>query len=135
MTHLLKAYRDTGYLVTLPAGPVASVRVGDPAPSLDRALADAASRSWAFVTAYNPGPRRLSRPINHRRNGVLARAARRRGLPLWPAVGLGHTGGPTEPGFALPGATPATAVALGRAFGQLAVLHGYAGRPVRLLPC
>ena len=133
MTHLLDAYRDTQYFVTPPTGGVAPVRVGVPTPDLDRALDPV--QSWAFVTAHNPGPRRLSRPLNHRRNQALARAARRRGLPLWPAVGLGHSGGPTEPGFALPGATPAAAVALGRAFGQLAVLHGHTDRPVQLLSC
>ena len=132
---LFEAYRLTQYSVTLPSGAPTPVHVGRPAPHLDCALAAAGATSWAFVTAHNPGPRRLSRPINRRRHRALARAAYRRGLKSWPAVGLGHSGGPTERGCVLLGATADQATSLGQTFGQLAVLHGEIGHPVRPLLC
>ena len=130
---LLAAYEATAYRVQLPGSPAVTVRVGRTAPALDDALSQAGAASWAFVTAHNPGPRRLSRAVNTRRAAALVRAVRRRGLSVWPAAGLGHSGGPTESGVAILGATTHDALALGRAFGQLAVLHGRCGGPVHLL--
>ena len=132
-TSLLAAYQATCYRVHPPGGPAVTVRVGPATPALDAALSTAGATSWAFVTADNPGPRRLSRAVNARRAAALVRAVRRRGLSTWPAVGLGHSGGPTEHGVAVLDATTADAIALGRAFGQLAVLHGRRGGPVHLL--
>lgn len=130
---LLSAYRQTRYRVCLPGHAAVEIRVGIPAPNLDVALERARTDAWAFVTAHNPGPRRLSHAINARRNVALRRAARRFYLSAWPAVGIGHSGGPTEPGFVFLGASAHAARTLGRAFGQLAVLHGRRGAPVQLL--
>ena len=52
---------------------------------------------------------------------------------MWAAVGLGHSGGPSERGVAVLGVSEAAVFALGRAFGQLAVVHGRLGEAVRLV--
>ena len=130
---LVEAYRATVYRVSLPSGGAVDVRIGCPAPALDEALAEAGAASWGFVTASNPAPRVLSRAVNGRRLQSLRRRAERGGRSAWPTVGLGHSGGPSERGVAVLGASEADVLALGRAFGQLAVVHGRLGEAVRLV--
>ena len=130
---LVEAYRETLYRVTLPSGGTADVRVGRPSPALDAALVEAGAAAWGFVTASNPAPRTLSRALNARRLRALWQRAGRGGRPVWPAVGLGHSGGPSERGVVVLAVSEGDLIGLGRAFGQLAVVCGRLGEVARLV--
>jgi hypothetical protein len=114
---LLAAYLATTWTVRLPAGPV-PVRVGAPAP-------DPALRPSGIVTACNPASRRRDTARNRHANVLLLRRLDAMGLAWLPALAHG-TGAEAhlwdEPGFALPGAPREAVVALGRRFGQNAVV-------------
>ena len=130
---LVEAYRATVYRVSLPSGGAVDVRIDYLSPALDEALAEAGAASWGFVTASNPAPRVLSRAINGRRLQSLRRRAERGERYAWPAVGLGHSGGPSERGVVVLGVSEADVLELGRAFGQLAVVYGRLGEAARLV--
>ncbi len=129
----VEAYRATTYRVSLPSGATADVRIGEQPPGLDAALAAAGAKSWGFVTASNPAPRTLSQALNARRLRALWRRARRGRRGVWPAVGLGHSGGRSERGVVVLGVSEADLLGLGRAFGQLAVVHGRLAEAARLV--
>jgi hypothetical protein len=130
---LRAAYEATSYRVH--ASPVGAftIRCGVVSPALDALLAAAATDTWAFVTAANPGSRRLDDAENGRRHAALVAEVRRRGLDCHGGAGHGDDGAwPAEESVLVPGLDEAAAVALGRAFGQFAVVVGERGRPARL---
>ncbi|HYH81598.1 MAG TPA: DUF3293 domain-containing protein [Longimicrobium sp.] len=116
---LLALYRSTTWSVDAPGGRL-PVRPGGAAPP--------ALRPSAIVTAFNPASRRFSPEANRRADDALrARIAALR-LASWPTLAHG-TGSDAasaaawdEPGWCLPGDTREIAVALGRDFGQNAIV-------------
>jgi hypothetical protein len=130
---LRAAYEATSYVVH--ASPVGgfTIRCGAVSPALDALLAAAATDTWAFITAHNPGSRRLDDAENRHRHAALVEEVRRRGLVWYDGAGAGNDGvWPAEESVLVPGLDEAAAVALGRAFGQLAVVVGERGGPARL---
>jgi hypothetical protein len=113
---LLAAYRATTWTVRLPRGP-APVRIGRQAPE--------ALRPSGIVTAHNPASLPRDPAWNRRANELLLRAICARGLEWYPSLAQG-TGADArlwdEPGYALAGAPREAVVALGRRFGQNAVV-------------
>jgi hypothetical protein len=119
---LRAAYRSTTYV----AGEI-RIRIGED-PHLD-------APSWAFVTAENP----RSEPHAPQRNAARMRALsedlrafrtlRGRGEPppgsTWTA----------EESFLVLGIDRAAAIALGRKYGQNAIVFGERGRPAELIEC
>lgn len=137
MTHsqplLQAAYEATSYLVDeSPVGPFA-IRCGSVSGPLERLLSAAGEEVWGFVHAGNPGSRPLAGHENLRRQESLVARVEGLGLRGYPGRGVGDDGRwPAEAGLLVPGLTEAGAVALGREFGQLAVVVGTRGRPARL---
>ncbi|HET6230452.1 MAG TPA: DUF3293 domain-containing protein [Longimicrobiaceae bacterium] len=114
---LLAAYAATAWKVDLPAG-VAWVRPG--------AAADPALRPAGIVTAHNPAsdPKTTERQ-NRTAQAALLRELRLRRISFFPSLAI--PSGPdaerwTEPGFALVDVDRATAVDLGKRFGQNAIV-------------
>jgi hypothetical protein len=68
---LLERYQATRYEAHLPQGKLV-LRHGERAPGLDE-LIEASAPGWAFITAWNPGSRRLARQENERRQLALVR--------------------------------------------------------------
>ena len=129
---LRRAYQATDYRVSGAAGPF-SIRCGESCGPLDALLAAAKAESWAVITASNPRSVRLADAENRRRHEALVDAVRRRGLAHHPAIGVGDDGSwPAEHGLLVLGIDAAEAVALGRAFEQLAVVVGRRGGQARL---
>ncbi len=130
---LRAAYEATSYVVhESPVGGF-TIRCGDVSPALDALLAAAGTDTWAFITAHNPGSRRLDDAENRRRHAALVEEVGRRGLVCHAGAGRGDDGAwPAEESVLVPGLDEAAAVAIGRAFGQLAVVVGERGRPARL---
>ena len=130
---LVEVYQATRYQAHLPQGKLV-LRHGEPAPLLD-GLLDPAAPWWAFITAWNPGSRRLPRPENERRQKELVRALSGR-YRLFHGAGIGDDGAwPAELSVLALGIPPAEALALGRAWGQLAVLLGARGEPAQVTSC
>jgi hypothetical protein len=132
MSDLAAAYLATTYVVDTPAGPL-PLRIGQRHPDLDRLLAEHGVTSWAFITACNPGSTRLSDADNQARQRQLDEAVRRLGKVSLPGRGVGDDGSwPPEESVLVLGLDEAEAGAVGRLFGQTAIVCGTAGTPARL---
>jgi hypothetical protein len=125
-------FRATVYRALLPDGPV-DLCIGHSCAPLDRWLAANDAECWAFVTACNPGSRALDEMENRQRHEALRERVRRGG---WIAVeGEGIPQGSdwrAERSLLIAGIRRRDALALGRAFDQLAIVAGRRGRPARL---
>jgi hypothetical protein len=114
---LLAAYQATAWSMSAPGG-TAWVRSGTPAP--------AALRPSAIVSAYNPASQPQSIDQNRLADEALLARIHALGLVHWRA--LAHASGnddPSawdEPGWCIPGGVREAAVALGRDFGQNAIV-------------
>lgn len=122
---LARAYEQAIYTAELPAGRVL-LRIHAPASG------PVSDRSFAIITAWNPGTRRPSISENRGANARLAAALRREGWSTYPASGRSEDGGHEEPSFAVMDIEPERALALARSFGQAAVLY-WNGTEARLL--
>jgi hypothetical protein len=91
-------------------------------------------RPFAILTAHNPGSRPLSPEENARRHRELERALRGRGHDLAPSVNRSPEGDWVEEGFAVFGIGLEEALAVGRRFGQNAIIYGE-GKRVALAWC
>ena len=129
---LKEAYETTDYRV----GDRFTIRCGERSPPLDALLAESGHDTWAFITAWNPGSIALDDAENRRRMTDLAGRIALLGLPMLEGEGLG-TGGdwPSEPSLLVLGIGASEALALGREFGQVAVVIGRLGEPARLCFC
>src|SRR5258708_4513248 len=95
--HLETAYCATTYRADTPEGSLA-VRVGDVDAGLDGLLARHASRTWAFITAWNPASQPLAEEVNRRRQRQLEAEVAHRDWPVYPGAGVGTDGAwPAEP--------------------------------------
>ena len=128
------AYRRTLYRVDDPTGGFA-LRIGELHPELDARLAAAGRRSWAWLTAVNPGSRRLADAENLRRLDDLERRILAAGLSPIPGRAVARPAGsfPDEPSFLVLGASRRQASGWGRAFEQAAILAGRRGGRVELV--
>ena len=128
------AYRATRYHVCdSPLGAFV-ILCGEPSPELATLLAAEPVGQWAFVTAENPGSVRLDRRANAERMRQLRAAVEALGFRHYPGRGEGIGGDwPAEESLLIVGVPEAEAVALGRQFGQLAILTGSRHEPARLV--
>ena len=132
--HLLSAYQATSYTALLPHGEIV-LRIGEPCPALDALLQTLGHTSWAYVTACNPGSR-LDEAANAERQAELVAEVERQGRTWFPGRAIADDGSwPAEDSLWIPGLAHSGARALGRAFGQLAVVVGELGGPPRLVSC
>jgi Protein of unknown function (DUF3293) len=132
---LVAEYVATSYIVYTPNRRTV-LRVGQRNRVFERLLRRCRVRYWAFVSACNPGSRRLSCWRNAARASRLAgmtKAWRLRTLP-----GEGVADDPdwgAEVSLLILGIAPARALKLARQFGQHAVVVGRRGDPARLEWC
>jgi hypothetical protein len=129
---LRKAYLQTAYVVRAPQG-VHALRVGARHPAFDVEVEAAGARCWAVVTAWNPGSLPRTADENALAQGKLLRVTAQLGLVVWAAEGKADGGGWREESVCLLDMEAAAAVALGRQFGQLAVVVGQLSGAAQLL--
>jgi hypothetical protein len=130
---LQAAYRATSYVVFGAEGRFA-IRIGEKSPPLDDLLVQHGTRSWAFITAYNPSSALLAPTENQRRQAELERALSEAGYPYCEGEGVADDGAwPAEPSLLVLGIAEEDAVALGRHFGQRAIVVAEVGTAARLL--
>jgi 8-oxo-dGTP diphosphatase len=121
------------YGVVLADGRAVDVRVGARAPDVDAALPGCAA--WAYLTACNPGGRRVDDDVNVAAQAALRAAIAARGLRTLPATGGrgDDPGWPPEDSVVVGGVDLVDAHALARDFGQAAFLYARRGAPVALV--
>jgi hypothetical protein len=125
-------YRASTYVADTPAGRL-GIRVGQASEPLDRLLDDRGVTSWAYVTAYNPGSQRLPPEANAARQRQLEEAVRV-AYATYRGEGVGDDGRwPPEPSLLILGIDEPAAAALGRRFGQAAIVCGSRGEAARLV--
>jgi hypothetical protein len=109
---------------------------GSRSARLDALLRRHKAVKWAFLTAWNPASVQMSRAENDARQHDLRHRLESERYTWLPGEGVGND--PTwepEASLLVLGISRGKAVALGRAFGQLAVVVGRRGEPARLVPC
>jgi len=126
------AYRAADYRVDGPHGSFV-LRIGEPCADADRLLATHGQTEWAYVTACNPRSVCLPDEENAPRTAELEVALRDGGWPHHRGISVGRNGGWAEASFLVLGIPEGEAVALGRRFGQNAIVAGRAGEPARLV--
>jgi hypothetical protein len=134
-TVLWDAYRRTTYVARTG---LVEIRIspGRRNAALDGLLNERRLREWAYLTAYNPASQRLAEEENVRRQRELVDAVRDRGLTFLDGEGIGDDAQwPAEPSILILGIESDDARALGRQFGQLAIVVGRTGQPARLVAC
>lgn len=130
------AFRRAEYRIEVPGGPPVLLHIGVPSAALDEALHRVGVRTWAVVTAWNPGSRPRPDDENRQAQRSLEERIAREGGRFWPARNQAEGGAAfVEPSVFLLDVTLERAAALGRDFGQVAVVWGEAGRSPRLLSC
>lgn len=132
---LERAYRATTYVVDHPGGAIA-IRIGEPCPRLDALLAERGVSDWAFVTAWNPGSEEMSVKNNAARNTALRAAVAVAGHAVYDGRGVPDRGDwVPEESLLILGIDAAAATALGRRYGQRAIVAGRAGGCAELHWC
>lgn len=129
-----RAFRAAHYTVS-DAGRSWRLTLDCASADLARLLLRHACREAVLITAANPGARRLPEAENARRNARLRSRIDALGLASLDASSSDAAGDWREPGLLCLGLDLASALALGRAFGQLAILHADADAVPRLIPC
>ena len=129
---LREAYLATRYVVTIGVDRV-ELRIGRPAPELDRYLVAGSIATAAFVTAWNPRSERLSEAENLLRSQELATTVAALGLQALPVVTAADDPQWIEHGLLILDISEAQARALGDRFGQNAIVMLERGGAPRLV--
>lgn len=131
-----RQYEKTTYCVHAGAKRPICFRVGGRSVRLDALLERYGAARWAFITAWNPQSRQLPANENVARQNALLERLIAAGIRCLPGEGRGEdpTWPPEESILAFD-IQPYVARALGRDFGQFAIVIGRRGRPARLVAC
>lgn len=127
LSKLERAYRDTTYRVDHPDG-VIDLRIGEASARLDALLAAHGAGRWAFITAWNPQSYKKSIEINRLSNEALRATVSRAGHAVYPGRGVpDRCDWQPEESLLVLGISLDEALALGRRYGQRAIVAGEAG--------
>jgi len=128
---LIEAYRDSDYVVF--TEPELVLRIGEPSERLDRLLEVHGAESAVFVTAANPHGKPRSAAENAEAMGALDGMLAAAGYPRYPGEGRNEERTWREPSVLALGIYRDNAEALGRLFGQNAVVFIEKGHAPELL--
>lgn len=130
------AYVRARYVVTLPGGDKARLRLGRACEPLAAVMAARGAVTACFLTAWNPESVPRGEPENQAAQDRLKARIEALGLTWLAAEGRDPDGGwDAEPSLVALGLTFDQACALGDAFGQNAVLFAGADGAMRLVFC
>ena len=110
-------------------------RVGSRSARLAALLDRFGARRWAFLTAWNPGSRPLSRADNDTRQNALLDRLMTDGYRVVNAEGRSADGSWCEESVFALDIPESAACAIGRDFGQLTIVVGSGGDLARLVSC
>jgi hypothetical protein len=126
-------YQRTTYRVT-GVTPATDIRIGQPCPPLDAMLDQRAIRSWAFITAWNPGSKNLDATENRRRQAALEAEVKQNGYVFYRGAGVpDEKGWVPEESILIMAIGKEAAVQLGKQFGQAAIVVGERGALAELI--
>ena len=131
---LWRAYERTRFCVNDGAKRICFM-AGSRNARLDALLTRRGAARWAFITAWNPGSRRLASDENARRHAELRAVVDALGLEALEGEGLGED--PSwlpEQSLLILNISRGKAISLGRRFGQLAIVVGRRGQASSLVP-
>jgi len=128
---LLAQYLDSDYVVF--ADPELVLRIGEPSERLDRLLEVHEAACAAFVTAANPHSKKKSAAKNAEAMAALDGMLAAAGYPRYPGEGRNAEGTWREPSVLAIGIYRANAEALGKLFGQNAIVFIEKGKAPELL--
>lgn len=129
---LLEAFRSTAYQICIDTVSWATIRVDLPLPST--LVEVVGTRSWAFITAWNPQARRRAPAENlAAQYQLLASLKDLPGTVVLPAIGVGSSGW-SEPSLFAIGPDIVALDQLARVHGQLAYVHGEGAGAALLRP-
>ena len=130
---LFEAFRNTTFVAFGVEGEIPIV-VGEACAAVDWGLETHSVHEWAFITAFNPDGEALPSQENQSAHARLASELGALGVEVLPGEGRGDVGDwPPEPSFLVLGISEAEAAALGRRYGQAAIVVGRRGEEARLL--
>ena len=128
---LKAAYEEADYVVF--TEPELVLKVGEPSARLDALLESAGATTAAFVTAANPRSEKKSAAENSAALAVLDQLIAAAGYPWHAGEGREPAGSWVEPSRLVIGIYRENAAALGRIFGQNAIVFVEKGVAPRLL--
>ena len=133
--NLWEQYRCTKFWVNDPSRRFYIV-VGEHSPELDRLLTSHRAKEWAYITAHNPGSRRMSAKDNDLRNQRLLTRIERQGYSYLKGEGVGgDSDWPPEESYLIIGLSRSDAIRLGSEFGQNAIVAGLKSDTPELVAC
>src|SRR6185369_12040878 len=128
---LERAYREADYAVLEPPF---VLHIGERSAELDALLERSGAPAAAYLTAANPKSERKSAAENRAALAELEKALAGANYSRCPAESRDPRGEwPPEPAFLVPGLPRFEAAALGRRFGQNAVVYAWKGSAPRLV--
>jgi Protein of unknown function (DUF3293) len=89
---LLKAFQTTRFIVFTPQTEIV-MRIGERSSELDELMTRCDPPSCAFVTAWNPGSKRLPETANQAKQSQLIQEVQKRGYVFLQGRGVGETAG------------------------------------------
>jgi hypothetical protein len=131
---LMRAYRQTSYCVRV-RGTSVRMRIGEPNAELRQVLRAHQRRSFAFITAWNPALKQLSKKENARRQRALLREVRKLHLTAFKGWGRSASGEWAEQSLFIVGIKRRVALRLGKNYGQAMLVVGDRSAVPRLMPC
>lgn len=130
---LESVYRHTNYVVQAPAGAIA-IRIDQSAAELDALLNTHGAPCWVYLTAHNPGSRKLTTEQNEQRHAELVALISELGYVSLSGQAIGDAGDwPAEASLFVLGMSESDALRLARHFDQLAFVSGEQGKTARLI--
>lgn len=128
---LEELYRATDY-ECMQAGVV--LKVGQPSQTIARLMMLSEEKGYAFITAWNPGSEPVSSAQNRKQNSMLEERLTEERYLYFQGRGVPHAEGwDPEESFLILGISKKEAIALGKEFGQTAILFGRGGGEPDLL--
>ena len=128
---LISAYEETEYRVLDPAF---CIQIGAFHPHLDQWLSARSFETWAYITAWNPGSKRITKKENNRRQEELKAELENRGMIFYPGLGEHPTGRwEAEESLWIPGCSLDLGLLLARKFDQNAIVYGKVGEIAQLI--
>ena len=131
---LFEAYESTSFFADVPDR--ICIRIDERNTDLEALLEARSVRSWAYLTAFNPGSKLLSAEEHERRQCELEEVIAKTCRLFYRGEGVGDDGvWPAEASVLVLGIGQEEAVELGRRFGQRAIVFGRIGETPRLVGC
>ena len=131
---LNEAYRQTRFMADTPTHTIC-IRIGETNAELDSMLDTQGHDEWAYITAWNPGLKRLSEQENKQRQAQLETDLRSSDLAFYYGEGIAADGSHREASVLVIGISKEDAIQAGRKWDQSAIVYGQRGEAAQLLYC